>query len=165
MADRNEDFIAALLCEQLFDPATDRDAGPARRGVGRFDLLPRHAAAPTGAQRFEERLLDGEPAGQVQIRIAKLEAVGPLDRREDPCDESFSPACDRRLDSCALDNIGADSQNRRRRRPAARTGYLTSSFISVTARSMPICTARVTMEWPMLNSTISFMAATRLTFR
>jgi hypothetical protein len=114
MADRDENFIAALLGEQRFNPAADRDAGLARQRVGRFDLLPRHAAAPAGAQRFEERLLDGKTASQVQIRITKLEAVVPLGRCEDPVREPLAPPFYRRFDSGPFDNVGADSQDRRR---------------------------------------------------
>ena len=39
-----------------------------------------------------------------------------------------------------------------------------SSFISRTARSIPTSTARATMAWPMLSSSISRMATTGRTF-
>jgi len=88
MTDRDEDLVAVLFLQERGDPAGHGDLRPAGRGVGRLDLLPRHAAAPAGAERLEDRLLDGEAAGQVQVGVAELEAVVPFARGENPVRKS-----------------------------------------------------------------------------
>ena len=60
-------------------------------------------------------------------------------------------------DALDLDHVDPQSQDHGAPRQS-------SSFISRTARSMPTSSARATMAWPMLSSSISRMASTGSTF-
>ncbi len=86
-------------------------------------------------------------------RFAQLRALG---RHQQAFDEMVAVLVVELLDASGFEHVDADAEDHRRA-PSI------SAFMSPTARSSPVKMARATMQWPMLSSTISAIAATGIT--
>ncbi len=131
-----------------------------RRPRGAADLGVGPAHAGRRPQRLGRGLLGREAGGVAAGPVGGAVAEGPLARGEDPGQEALRPRRRPVQDAGQprdLHQVEPQAQDHDR---ACRS----SSFISRTARSNPTMTARATMEWPMLSSSISGMAATGSTF-
>ncbi len=89
--------------------------------------------------------------------------VGPILRQfigsQQPSGETFAETLQTGVHTADLDDIGADAVDHGKLR-AARI----NCFISRTASTRPVSTARATIAWPMFSSRTGSSAATYLTF-
>src|ERR1700730_16612579 len=109
-----------------------------------------------GAHGFDDRFLGGEAHGQKTRGALGLGQLHLLGGHEEMLDEARAKTCQRLVDALCLEDIDADSKNHSR-------AATMRAFISRTATARPSKMAREMMEWPMLSSTISRMAATGCT--
>src|SRR5690606_37949144 len=104
--------------------------------------------------RLNRGLLAGKAHGEKADRPFAAVEQGPLLRHQQPVDETLAEAFVGMLHAGNFDDVRADTENHRVLASFMRR------FISTTALFMPSKTERATMEWPMLSSTISGIAAT-----
>src|SRR5262245_28227920 len=135
---------------------------PTRGVVHDADAVPVHGRADSGAHRLGERLLGGEPLGEVGGWLPVAGEAGELTRHEDLVREAIAPAFERLLDAGDLHQIGADAENHPLPRIAPPT---ISVFISRTASRMPMKTARLTIACPMCSSRTPASCATGSTLK
>src|SRR5262245_23722693 len=137
------------VCERL----GQLEIRPAGRMVHHPDVVPVHRRSDAGSHRFRESLLRGEALRQVRSGFAMSGESLVLACDEDSVRKAVAVARERRRHARDLDEIGADPDDHRRPRTAARVAASTmSNFISRTASRMPTKTARLTMACPMWSS-------------
>ncbi len=90
-----------------------------------------------------------------RLRLAEQLLFG---RQQQTSNEVLAMTLERRFHARKLHDVGADAKDHLPSRPS-----IINRFISRTARGKPSNTARATMAWPILSSTISRMAATGCT--
>ena len=108
------------------------------------------------AHGLDDGLLRGESHGDESLRAPGARKLRAFRRHEQPLDEVITKPCQSLLDASGFEYIDADAENHRRA-PFMR------DFMSRTAASRPVKMARAMMQWPMLSSTISGIAATGAT--
>ena len=106
-------------------------------------LLAGHERRASQHARGAEEVLGGRPVGTTHDGLEPVEAFPGLEREEIGGGE----------------RVGHEPERYQRLAPR------TKCAISSTAMRIPTITARLTMLWPMLSSSISGMAATGTTFR
>src|SRR5579872_1399338 len=83
----------------------------AAREVRYFEILPAHAAAPAGADRFHASFLRGKTGG-VTLKLVRLAFdIRDLVRGEDPVDETRAMAANRFTNPGNFGEIGTDSND------------------------------------------------------
>ena len=108
-----------------------------------------------GTHRLDCGLLAGKSHGEEANRPFAAVEVCPLLRHQQPVHETLAETFVGALHAGDLDDVCADTENHRVLASFMRR------FISATAAFIPSKTERATMEWPMLSSTISGIAAIR----
>src|SRR5688500_4326213 len=108
------------------------------------------------AHGFDDGLLGRETHREKSFGSAGFNELRTLRRQQQARDEMLSELVVDPLDARGLEHVDADSKNHRR-------ALSIRVFMSRTAVSSPVKIARAMMQWPMLSSTISGIAATGIT--
>jgi hypothetical protein len=120
------------------------------------DVADPHAVREAGAQRLDDRFLGSKAHRQEALGPARAGELRALGRQQQPLDEALAPALEGRMHAPRLQHIDADTVDHRAASIAA--------FMARTAAGRPSNTARATIAWPILSSTMSRIAATGATF-
>lgn len=111
MRDGDVRYVCAGFLEKFSRVIIEDERGRARRLRDDFDIVPREAARPAGAESFERGFFRGETRGIMLRRDDTTPvAVITLARRENALDETRR-ALERRLDAPHFDNVDADGDN------------------------------------------------------
>ncbi len=108
------------------------------------------------AHAFDDGFLGRETHGEKSHRTRRARKLRALLRHQQVADESLAVFLEHALDPINLQNVDANAENHAL--GACRARHI-NSFISRTALASPSMTARATIEWPMLSSMISGIAA------
>ena len=117
------------------------------------DVADPDAVRETRAHGLDDGFLGGEPHGDESLGPLRPAELRTLGRHEQAVDEMIAKPPQDLLDARGLEHVDADAEDHRR-------APIMSAFMSRTAASRPVKMARAMMQWPMLSSTISEMAAT-----
>src|SRR5215472_6027840 len=121
-----------------------------------FHVSPSQLRPNPSAKCFRNRLLRGEPGRQKWSWRFVGDAVADLVWMQDTIQEPVAKPVIRRLNPGDLDNVNADAEDHAPHSTLRRSPplYERISFnISSTAVVMPAMMLRLTMLWPMFNST------------
>jgi hypothetical protein len=132
------------------------DLGPAPGVLHDADVADPDAMGEPRAQRLDDRLFRGEAHREKAVDTLGFGELRTLGGQQQPRDEMLAVFLVDLPDPGGLEHVDADAEDHRR-------APVMSAFMSRTARSRPVKIARAMMQWPMLSSTISGMAATGCT--
>ena len=76
-----------------------------------FDIAPQHALGVSSSERFHRGFLGGEPAGEVNRRIATAHAVRHFSLGKDPAGEPVAIAFERCSDSRNVRGVESESND------------------------------------------------------
>ena len=107
--------------------------------------------------RLDDGLLGGETHGEKALGALRFGKLRAFRRHEQAVDEMLAVLARRRFLTRAASSTSTPMPKIIARAPSI------SAFMSRTAASRPVKIARAMMQWPMLSSTISGIAATGCT--
>jgi hypothetical protein len=105
---------------------------------------------------LHDGLLGREAHGEKALFSFGFAELLALLRQQQPVEEVLAEPVVHLLDARGFEHVDADPEDHRR-------APCISTFMSRTAASRPVKMARPMMQWPMLSSTISGIAATGIT--
>src|SRR5271165_1468700 len=148
---RQDHACRADVPEQHFAPRIEPDERLAAGAVVDGDRAPAEARSDSGCEALRDGLLGGEPRGKVLVWMRHLEAVRPLLLGEHPLEKPLALALDGPADPGDLDHVRAEADQDAPRGKTYVHGFI-RAFISRTASSIPVNSARLRMLWPMFIS-------------
>ena len=111
MGNAGKNFRYIFLCGDLPGPSPEFDLRFSGLVVDRFNFRPACSHPKAGSERFEHRLLHGEPGGEMGRGKFSPEAVGLLCRGKDPVQKAVPPPFRHLMDPGNFNQVNPNSDD------------------------------------------------------